>query len=77
MLVNVSAGPFLCDYRIHSYMIRFECWACLSNMVLDVFLSWSNVSVGRAILTSRLDISTEEDLHDGYPYNQHEKGLAL
>ena len=37
-----------------------ECWACLSDMMVDVFLSWSNVSAGRAFLT-RLDISAEED----------------
>ena len=32
-------------------MVICECWECLSEMVLDVFLSWSNVSVGWAILT--------------------------
>ena len=47
-------------------------------MMVDVFLSWSDVSVGRAFLTG-LDISVEEneDLHEGYAYNQHEKRLAL
>jgi len=49
--LDISAGHFLCDYRIGSYMIRCECWACLSDMVLDVFLSWSDVSAGRAIPT--------------------------
>ena len=32
-------------------MVRCECWVCLFDMVLDVFLSWSDVSAGRAILT--------------------------
>ena len=41
-------------------MVRCECWACLSDMVLDVFLSWSDVSVGRAFLTGS-NISAEED----------------
>ena len=49
--LNVSARPFLCDYRIGSYMIICECWVCLSDMVLDVFLSWSDVSAGKAILS--------------------------
>ena len=31
MLVNVSAGTSLYDYRIGSYMIRCECWVCLSD----------------------------------------------
>ena len=44
-------------------------------MMLDVFLSWSDVSAGHSDLG--LDISVEEDLHGGYTYNQHEKGLAL
>ena len=30
-----------------------------------------------AFLMSRSDISAEEDLHGGYAYNQHEKGIAL
>ena len=39
---------------------------CLSDMVLDVFLSWLDVSVGGAFLI-RSDISAEEDedLHGG------------
>ena len=43
-----------------------ECWACLSNMVVDVFLSWSYVDAGRDFLTG-LDISAkeDEDLHGG------------
>ena len=32
----------------------------LSNMVVDVFLPWSDVSVGRAFLIGS-DISVEED----------------
>ena len=44
-------------------------------MVLDVFLSWLYVSAGNPDLGS--DIRVEEDLHGGYAYNQHEKGLAL
>ena len=32
-------------------IVRCECWSCLSDMVLDVFLSWSDVSVGKAIMT--------------------------
>ena len=47
----------------------------LSDMVLDVFLSWSGVSAGHSDLGS--DISAEEDLHGSQAYNQHEKGLAL
>ena len=45
-------------------MVRCECWACLSDMMVDVFLSWSDV--GQAFLTG-LDISDEEDedLHGG------------
>ena len=47
-------------------IVRCECWACLSDMMVDVFLSWSNVSVGWAFLTGS-DISAEEDedLHGG------------
>ena len=44
-------------------------------MALDVFISWSDVSAGHSDLGS--DISAEEDLHGGYAYNQHEKGMAL
>ena len=36
---------------------------CLSDMVLDVFLSWSDVSAGHSDLG--LDIRIEEDLHGG------------
>ena len=47
-------------------------------------LPWSDISAepfrhgGRVVLPWS-DISTEEDedLHGGYAYNQHEKGLAL
>ena len=51
-------------------MVRCECWAFLSDMVVDVFLPWSDVSVGRAFLTWFIpwsDISAEddEDLHGG------------
>ena len=51
-------------------MVIFECWACLFKMVMDVFLPWSDVSVGRVFLTwfiPWLDISVEdnEDLHEG------------
>ena len=55
-------------------MVRCECWVCLSNMVVDVFLPLSDVSVGMAFLTwfldvflPWLDISAEEDedLHGG------------
>ena len=35
-----------------------ECWVCLSDMVVDVFLPWSYVSVGRAFLIGS-DISVE------------------
>ena len=47
-------------------MLICECWAFLSDMVVDVFLPWSNLSVGQAFLT-RSDISAEEDedLHSG------------
>ena len=40
-------------------MVRCECWACLSDMV-DVFIPWSDVSVGRAFLIGS-DIIVEED----------------
>ena len=54
--------------------------------MLDVFLPWSYVSVGRVFLTWMLDVflpgsdisaEEDEDLHEGEAYNQHEKGLAL
>ena len=47
-------------------MVRCEYWACLYDMVLDVFLSWSDVSAVRAFLTGS-DIRPEEydDLHGG------------
>ena len=47
-------------------MVRCEYWACLPDMVVDVFLPWSDVSVGQAFLTGS-DISVEEDeyLHGG------------
>ena len=55
-------------------MVRCECWTCLSDMVMDVFLSWSDVSVGRAFLTgSDISVEEDEDLHGSYAYNQHEK----
>ena len=47
---------------------------------------WSYVSVGRVFLTWMLDVflpwldisdEEDEDLHGGYAYNQHEKGMAL
>ena len=43
-----------------------ECWAFLSNMVVDVLLPWSDVSVGQAFLIGS-DISVEDnkDLHGG------------
>ena len=37
-------------------MVICECWACLSDMVLDVFLSWSDLSDGHAILTCMVDV---------------------
>ena len=55
-------------------MVRCECWVFLSNMVVDVFLPWSDVRDGRAFLTWFLDmflpwsgISAKEDeeLHGG------------
>ena len=55
-------------------MVRCECWACLSNMVVDVFLPWSDVSAGQAFLTWFLDVflpwsdigaEEDEDLHGG------------
>ena len=58
-------------------MVRCECWASLSDMV-DVFIPWSDVSVGRAFRTgSNISVEENEDLHGGLAYNQHEKGLAL
>ena len=51
---------------------------CLSDMVVDVFLPWSDVSVGWAFLNgSDISVEEDEDLHGGYAYNRHEKGLAL
>ena len=41
------------------------------------FMSRSDVSVRWSILTSRSDISAEEDLHGSQAYKQHEKGMAL
>ena len=47
-------------------MVRCECWVCLSNMVVDVFLAWSDVSAGRAFLTgSGISVEEDEDLHGG------------
>ena len=43
-----------------------ECWVCLSNMVVDVLLPWSNISVGQAFLTgSDISVEEDEDLHGG------------
>ena len=41
-------------------------------MVLDVFLSWSDVSVGHSDLGS--DISVEEDLQEARPTTSMKKG---
>ena len=41
-------------------MVICDCWVFLSDMEMDVFLPWSDVSVGHAFLTG-LDISAEED----------------
>ena len=58
----------------------------ISDMVVDVFLPWSDVSVGWAFLTwlrdvfllwSDISLEEDEDLHEGLAYIQHEKGLAL
>ena len=49
-----------------SRMVRCKCWACLSDMVLDVFLSLSDVSARRAFLTgSDISVEEHEDLHGG------------
>ena len=37
------------------HMVRCECWPFLT-WVLDVFLPWPDVSVGRAFLTWFLDV---------------------
>ena len=37
-------------------MVICEYWACHSNMVVDVFLPWSDVSVGKDFLTCMLDV---------------------
>ena len=42
-------------------IVRCECWPCLSDMVVDVFLPWSDVSAGRAFLTGLDILSVEED----------------
>ena len=47
---DVSARPFLQGCGMCYRMVICECWACLSNMVLDVFLSWLDVGVGWAVL---------------------------
>ena len=68
MIDDVSYHASGCEcWAFLTYMIGFaplivRCawWACLSDMVLDVFLSWSNESVGWAFLPG-LDISVEED----------------
>ena len=47
-------------------MLICECWAFLSDMVVDVFLPWSNVSDGRAFMTgSDISAKEDEDLHGG------------
>ena len=39
---------------------------CLSDMVLDVFLSWSDVSAGQTFLTqSHISVEEDEDLLGG------------
>ena len=48
---DISVEPFWQGYGMCSCMVICECWACLSDMVLDVFLSWSDVSAGWASLT--------------------------
>ena len=54
--------------------------------MLDVFLAWLDVGVGHSFLTWMLDVflpwshisaEEDEDLHGGYAYNQHEKGISL
>ena len=47
-------------------MVRCECWAFLSDMMVDVFLSWSDVSDGWAFLRgSDISVEEDEDLHGG------------
>ena len=46
--------------------------------MLDVFLTWSDVSVGwHFLIGSDISAEEDEDLHGGYAYNHHEKGMAL
>ena len=47
-------------------MVRCECWVFPFDMMVVVFLSWSDVSVGQSFLIGS-DISAEEDeyLHGG------------
>ena len=51
-------------------MVRCECWACLFDMDMDVFLPWSDVSAARAFLAwfipwSDISVEGDEDLHGG------------
>ena len=49
-------------------MVRCECWAFLT-WVLDVFLPWSDVSVGHAFLTWFLDVFLPwSDVSDGQAF---------
>ena len=47
-------------------MVKCECWEYLSDMVVDVFLPWSDVSTGWTFVTgSDTSVEEDEDLHGG------------
>ena len=47
-------------------MVICECWAFLSDMVVNVFLPWLDVSVGKAFLTgSGISVEYDEYLPGG------------
>ena len=69
MLVNVCVGISNMVLGCVPPMVGCKCWAFLT-WFLDVFLPWSDISVGRAFLTwfipwSDISVEDDEDLHGG------------
>ena len=54
-MVRCKCQAILTWWKAGPPMVRCECWAFLT-WLLDVFLPWSDVSVGRAFLTWLLDV---------------------
>ena len=45
-LSDVSVGPFWQGCGMCSHMVKCDCWACLSDMIIGLVPTWSDVSVG-------------------------------